>query len=295
MGTMRFAVTTFQRVFDTRPNRDVVSLERLIRGLTHFLVKPKAQPVMEREIDRLEQAWEAWQSDRYVAGKYWSRLSKARQRAEAEGRDGTEGAVLELHHLRKEIAGAVKKDLRLWSPAHYPPDSRRGSENVLHLSSLVLDYDSGVAIGEAGELWAEYFHVIHTTWSHTREIPKFRLILPLAEPVLAQDWPAVYAWAEERTGFSIDPSNKGPGTTFALPAVPSADVVRVASSSPGPLLDARLEGLVSRIADPPEQGVVPHEPNHFRLPIPGHELVEGSSENREFDDPWQNGAEFPWS
>lgn len=292
---MRFAVTTFQRVFDTRPNRDVVNLERLIWGLTHFLIKPKARPLMERELERLEQAWLAWQEDRYVPGKYWSRLSKAGQKAESEGGDSQMRAESELHHLRKEITSAVKKDLRLWSPTHYPPDSRRGSENVVHLSALVLDYDAGATIRQARELWAEYFHILHTTWSHRPENPKFRVILPLAQPVSARDWPAVYAWAEERTDFSIDPSNKGPGTTFALPAVPSAEAVRVAYSRPGPLFDAGLEGLVSKSAEPAERGVEPHEPNHFRLPIPGHEVVAGGDEvSEEPEDPWDQ-AEFPWS
>lgn len=290
---MRFAVTTFQRVFDTNPNRDVLGLERLIYGLTHFLVKPKATAQVQKELERLERAEKAFRQGSYESGRYWGRLTKAKHGAEAMGTDPREATEKELAHLRKEILGGPKKDLRLWSPTHYPPDSRRGGENVLHISCLVLDYDSGISIEDAAERWHEYFHIVHTTWSHTDDTAKFRLTLPLAQPVRKNDWPAVYAWAEERADFKIDPSNKGAGTTFALPAVADPEAPRRAFSSPGPLLDIRLEGLIDEPAELPEPDVSPDEPNHFRIPIPGHTLVEGSH-GGDSDDIWHEPS-FPWS
>lgn len=246
-GVRRFAVATFERVFDVEPTRDVVSLERLVAGLRRFLVKP-------------------------------------------ETRDHPN----------------PKQDLRLWSPAHYPAGARRGSENVVHLSCLVLDYDSGVPVEEASATWEEYFHLIHSTWSHRPGHPKFRLVLPLAEPVRPADWPRVYGWAQERTGDRVDPTGKSVGTTFALPAVADAAMPRLALSRPGPLLDARVEGLVDEPADPPpgpsSEEAQPDAPNHFRIPIPGNETVEGSlgwpaaddaAAADDGDDPWES-ASFPW-
>lgn len=273
---MRFAVSTFQRVFDTEPNRDVVALQRLIGGLTRFLVRPKAQALVDRELQRLDNAWRAWQNGAYQSGKYWTRLSRARKKAQVEGVDSEIAAEKERVHLEKDIRSMAKKDLRLWSPTHYPDQSRRGSDQVLHLSCLVLDYDSGVRPSEAEATWEGYFHILHTTWSHTPQHPKFRLILPLATPVPAAHWPQVYAWAQAQTGFAVDGSKKGAGTTFALPAVPDPNCPRLAFSSPGPLLDPVIEGLVDTPAPPAESGVEPHGPNHFRIAIPGHTCVQGS-------------------
>ncbi|MEM8994784.1 MAG: hypothetical protein AAGF23_08335 [Acidobacteriota bacterium] len=295
---MRFAVTTFQRVFDTVPNRDVVGLERLVRGLTTFVVKPKTEETVEREVARIEAAWRTLRDDGYAPGKYGSRLAQAGRRGESEG--DSDAAQREFEHLVKEARSAPKRDLRLWSPTLYPEGAKRGGERVVHLSCLVLDYDSGVGIREATERFEEYFHIAHTTWSHTPRHPKFRVILPLAEPVHPADWRRVYDWAEARSGRAVDPTGKGVGTTFALPAVPAEDRTRAAYSRPGPLLDARLEGLLEHRAGPPPANVEPRGPNHFRIEIPGHRLVEGSfdgDDNRgaggDAGDPWD--APFPWS
>lgn len=295
MRKMRFAVATFQRVFDVEPTRDVVGLERLVSGLTRFLVKPGTAASVERTLERIEDAWSAFREGTYRSGPHWTKLERARRSAESEGRDIDAAVGVEYRHLRTEAKSAPKRDLRLWSPALYPPDSRRGSENVIHLSCLVLDYDAGVEIGEASATWEQYFHIVHTTWSHTPETPKFRLALPFAAPVLPADWGRVYGWAQERTGHAVDPTGKSVGTTFALPAVADGERPRVAFSSPGPLLDARLEGLVDQAADPPPEGIVPDEPNHFRVPISGHSTVEGTHGDTVStdDDPWSSS--FPWS
>ncbi|MEM1205904.1 MAG: hypothetical protein AAGN66_21920 [Acidobacteriota bacterium] len=302
-GEPRFAVATFQRVFDVEPKRDVVTLEQLASGLTRFLVKPKTAATVEREVSRIEATWSRFEAGEYVGGRQGSRLLQAARRAEAEGRDPSAAARAERDHLLSEARSAPKRDLRLWSPAWYPEGSRRGSEHVLHLSCLVLDYDSGVSVREAGETWRDYFHVVHTTWSHTPEHPKLRLVLPLAQPVLPADWDAVYGWAQERTGHAVDPTGRSVGTTFALPAVADPAAPRIAHVAPGPLFAPRLEGLVQQVAEPPPV-VECGEPNHFRFSIPGHRVVEGSygepaasaqsPAGDTDDDPWDD-PEFPWS
>jgi hypothetical protein len=295
----RFAVTTFERVFDVEPNRDVVSLERLSDSLQRFVVKPKTRAKVERAERQIEAGWRAFEGGEHLSGKVWSRLSKAARMAEAAGEDAMAAARREREQMVSEARSDPKRDLRLWSPAHYPPDSRRGSENVVHLSCLVLDYDAGLPIAEAAAAWQDVFHIVHTTWSHTPEVPKYRLILPLAQPVWPEDWRTVYEWAEERAAGTVDPTGKSVGTTFALPAVADEALPRVAFAHPGPLLDARLEGLIAEPAEPPPKDTRPHAPNHFRIPIPGHSVVVGSLESgvaaKDPDeaDPWDDAA-FPW-
>jgi len=294
-----FAIATFERVFDTRPLRDVLTLGELSRGLRRFLVKPKTRQQLERSERRIEAAWEGYRAGE-ARGAIASALLRVAREATAKGKDAHEAAEAHYQHLLTEARSAPKRDLRLWSPALYPADAKRGGDHVIHLSCLVLDYDGGTAPQAASTTWQDYFHLVHSTFSYTPDKLKFRLILPLAEPVAAADWSHVYEWAQERTGHAVDPTGKSIGTTFALPAVPEIGAPRLAYSRPGPLLDARLEGLITKAAAPPPK-LVAEEPNHFRNAIPGNEVVEGSwpvdsqpaaAGESIADEDWQ-GA-FPW-
>lgn len=270
-----FAIATFDRVFDNTPLRDVITLEELSRGLRRFVVKPKTRQTLEKSEQRIEAAWRDYLAGGEAKGAIASALGRAAAEAKAKGEDPKAAAEAHYQHLLFDARAAPKRDLRLWSPALYMPDTKRGSENVIHLSCLVLDYDEGSSIATASATWQDYFHLLHTTFSHKPERPKFRLILPLAEPVPAAEWHKVYEWAQQRTHFKVDPTGKSIGSTFALPQVPDKTSPRVAWTRPGPLLDPVLEGLIEKSADPPPP-LRATEPNHFRIPIAGKEVVEGS-------------------
>lgn len=269
-----FAIATFDRVFDSSPLRDVITIEELSRGLQRFIVKPKTRQTLEKAEKKIETAWRDYLTGE-AGGSTAASIRKAAALAEAKGEDPRKAAEEHYQHLLYEARAAPKRDLRLWSPALYTEGTKRGSENVIHLSCLVLDYDVNSTLAAASATWQDYFHLVHSTFSYTPEKQKFRLILPLAEPVLAADWQKVYEWAQERTGFTVDPTGKSIGSTFALPQVPDAVSPRIAWTRPGPLLDPVLEGLIEKPAAPPPR-LRATEPNHFRIPIPGKEIVEGS-------------------
>ena len=166
----------------------------------------------------------------------------------------------DVEALKAEARKGIKRMLRLWSPVHYRPGASRGSDGVESLSCLVLDYDDGTRVADASARWESFFHIVHTTWSHTDAHPKLRLTLPLVQPVRGADWGAVWAWAEQRTGQVIDPAMKGPGATYALPAVPSRSWPRHAFVHEGTLLDPVAFGIVDA-----EVGV-PLEPHLERAP-----------------------------
>lgn len=149
--------------------------------------------------------------------------------------------------LKNKDKDEAKKALRLWSPACYT-GARRGREGVAHLSCLVLDFDGGLSPEQASELWGEHHHILHSTWSHTPEQPKFRLCMPLARPVLSADWAHLWEWAQAHSGGRADPAPKSPGSTFALPAVKSADQRVLAWVQEGPLLDPLTLGLIAEEA-----------------------------------------------
>lgn len=265
----RFAIATFRRVFEVTPNRDTLTLDELGRGLTRFAVKAKLDRAVERDIEKIERAWDAFQRGERLGGRRWSFIVRSEKREPGGGRAA-------YHRLMSRAKGHAKTDLRLWSPALYPADSRRESDNVVSLSCLVLDYDGGESIERASEHWTGHHHIVHSTWSHQPGAPKFRLCLPLARPVRAEHWRDFWTWAAERAGMKPDPALKSPGSTFALPATPSSDSPRVAFIQEGRLFDPVLDGNAPEAADPPPE--IPHPPvSHFRGGDPDVQYIEEAS------------------
>lgn len=114
---------------------------------------------------------------------------------------------------------ADKRDLPAWSPAIFREGATRCKSAVLALGALVLDYDDGTPISEAQDCWKGWFHVIHTSYSHTEAHHKFRLILPFEHPTPPTHWARIWHWAEQRTGRTIDPSCKDPSRIYFVPAI----------------------------------------------------------------------------
>ena len=247
MSALLLPVCTFLRVFDTTPLSEVLTLPELTVALRRFELKPQTVAKIEREIARIRHAAPRVLAGEMPRGKYMGKLAKEADKAKKDGRP-PDAAVMRLAaELEEDQRRSAKRDLRLWSPALYRPGAdKRGTENVTHVSCLVLDYDDGTPIAEASVTWSSFFHLVHTTWSHTAEHPKFRLVMPLAFPVPAEDWGKVWSWAEEIARFEIDPAMKSPAATYALPAVPHRAWPREAFSRPGAILDPVDEGILER-------------------------------------------------
>ncbi|MCO4768418.1 MAG: hypothetical protein KDA24_00200 [Deltaproteobacteria bacterium] len=273
---LRFAVCTFDRVFDTDPKQETLTLPQLVTALLRFELKPELLVRVDRTLGQIERAWEAWEAGSYRSGKQYGVLRKAADTAKRDGKDANEAARVAYEHLKTDARGAPKRDLRLWAPTLYRPGGRRTRDDVVHLSCLVLDYDKGLAFDEAQAPWLDWFHIAHSTWSHTPEKPKFRIILPLAGPVAASEWRTVWDWAFGITGDWIDHAMKGIAVTFALPSSPSHDAVKIAVlNDQAPLLDPVAEGIVRRFADmPPIVSEIDRPASHFNGGVQGHTYQE---------------------
>ncbi len=276
-GPLLIPVCTFMRVFDTTPLSEVLTLPELTTALRRFEIKLSTTTKIDREIARIQQAAPRVIAGETPRGKYMGKLAKAAEKARKEGADPAAAVRALAAELEEDARRSAKRDLRLWSPALYRPGAdKRGSESVTHVSCLVLDYDDGTPIADASVTWSSWFHLVHTTWSHTPEHPKFRLVMPLAFPVPAEDWSKVWSWAEEVARFEIDPSMKSPAANYALPAVPHRAWPREAFSRPGAILDPVDEGIVERRAvldlspKRPPAGV----PSVIRGEDPEHEYVD---------------------
>lgn len=97
-------------------------------------------------------------------------------------------------HLNKSIQ--EKKDLPLWSPTTYDYEKRSG-KNANHIWFLVFDIDDGQTPFDTWRLFHEYHVIAHTSYSHKPHWHKYRIILPLSEPVLASHWDRASVAARE--------------------------------------------------------------------------------------------------
>lgn len=116
---------------------------------------------------------------------------------------------------------ADKRTLPCWSP--YAPWGDAGAAKV---GALVLDIDGGTSVEEALDRCAGWAMLLHTSWSHREETPKFRVILPLARTVPPADWTARWEVGTSAIGLSLDTTCKDPRRRYLLPAAPAADAPR---------------------------------------------------------------------
>ena len=140
------------------------------------------------------------------------------------------------NHPRRGTEGdEAKKSLPAISGTRFKAGTTRGRENALELGLLLFDFDNSeeeptgefwpdprtgepsnrpklrkvmipepVTFDEVQEaLWdAKVDSYTWSTWSNRPEWPKFRVVVPLAQPVPAELWEAATEWALERLGFN---------------------------------------------------------------------------------------------
>ncbi len=70
----------------------------------------------------------------------------------------------------------AKIDVPAWGPVRMLPGTTRAAKNVQSVSMLVLDCDQGESIEVLEALGDEYARLGHTSWSHSQQHPKARLI-----------------------------------------------------------------------------------------------------------------------
>ncbi len=159
---------------------------------------------------------------RRAASSRWFRTLERLAWTAASPEDAREAVLAKADQLREGVRRQLKLRLPCWSPAIYAPGSTRGEAGVVAVSCLVLDYDDGTSIPEAIGPWSDWPLLVHTSWSHAPDHPRFRVVLVLDEPVPAPAWRAAWQWAHERSGGHIDPACKDPSRLYVLPAVSDA-------------------------------------------------------------------------
>lgn len=119
---------------------------------------------------------------------------------------------------RAKLKAKPKLANPMWAPVQMAEGARRRLDsNVDAFSCLVLDFDNGTPVDEARAPWMNYPHVVHSSYSHTGDNPKYRIVIPLARPVPAATWPRVWHWADRQSGGQIDGQCKNPSRGYFVP------------------------------------------------------------------------------
>jgi predicted P-loop ATPase len=162
---------------------------------------------------------------------------------------------------RRPAVIADKVRARGWSPAIFAGD-RRAKAGVEAVFALVLDYEAAegeapTSLDDALDLWRGCLGLLHTSYSHTPERPRFRVIVALSRAVTGAEYGLLWRWAATRcaeAGHQIDEACRDPSRLWFLPAVPPGGEATYQSRAldGGPLdVDAALGEQREREAPPP--------------------------------------------
>ncbi len=149
------------------------------------------------------------------------------------------------------------KDGPAWSPATFAAGSTRGNKNVEAICALVADVDDGAGMEEMHRRLEGVAYIIHTSFSHTPDHPKYRIIVPLIEHISAAQHATIWPRFNELLGGHLDPATRDPARIYYLPAHPPGAEGHLSELHPGRRLaitdlpagsvpDQRSETLYSR-------------------------------------------------
>ena len=120
----------------------------------------------------------------------------------------------------------VKKDgpaivLASFGSRPNPAGNLRWDGNVTEMTGFALDLDRGSSEEDIRNRLRGLAYVAHTTFSHSAETPKWRVIIPLKKPLDPSRVKTVFDKFNEKFDGKLDPACKNPSRLYYLPACPS--------------------------------------------------------------------------
>lgn len=153
-------------------------------------------------------------------------------------------AVLSEHAENADkLAGA------LWSPVSYLDGARRGLAGVDRVFAFVADLD-GHDLSEVLPMLDGVAFIAYTTHSHRVGEPAWHLVVPLAEPVDAEAWPATWIALDRRFGGFADHACRDCSRAYFLPQHAPGAVFEVVIGDGEPMAVPVVSGVepVRRVA-----------------------------------------------
>lgn len=119
------------------------------------------------------------------------------------------------HDIRQDKSGPA------FGPYSLIQGGTRRNTDVDAVSALVIDSDNGVPLDDLSARFPGLHAAIHTTHSHSPDMTKARVVIPLLMPVHLKEWPAFLEGAKAHFGPDIfDPATKDPARLYYLPSCP---------------------------------------------------------------------------
>ncbi|WP_414043703.1 primase alpha helix C-terminal domain-containing protein [Macrococcus sp. EM39E] len=109
-------------------------------------------------------------------------------------------------------------------------ESRRKDSNVLTRTAIVLDYDEIPNEFDLVKFFDENMatsYILHSTWSHTDENKRIRVILPLSEPLPAKYYSMAVGMYEKAIGILCDPASKTVSQAMSRRVLKSEDAPEI--------------------------------------------------------------------
>lgn len=125
--------------------------------------------------------------------------------------------------LSKPVEFRDEKDGSGWMPVMLKDQKvGRRLDNVDKVSCLVLDVDHGMSFDEAVRVLRAhgYEAAMHTSFSHSEREHRYRIVFPLAEPVVPAQAESLFAMMQKIFDGKLDPACMEASRLFYLPACP---------------------------------------------------------------------------
>lgn len=199
-------ISLLNSAWDKNPVAREVSVEELFRGLNHFRVR---EDVARMEREAVETVDRCFKEGRELPWRNAKGLSQPEARSFARRYQ--------------------KNRLKSWVPGTF--NGQRSKANAIEVCCYVLDIEDGTTFENACKLYEGTVRLIHTTWNHTPENPRVRVVFPLAEPIPAAHWKDSWEYTGRQIkalGITPDEKCKDPSRIYFLPAVRSAESMRQA-------------------------------------------------------------------
>lgn len=186
----------------------------------------------------------------------------------------------EYQHASDEQRKA-QKDGACWIPCSVlDVNGSRTQANMSEAHLLVLDIDTGMPLGEVKARLNGLEAAIHSSFSHTPEHPKWRVVMPLKAAIPASDLANLFDHFQVRFGGALDAScGHDPARLYYLPACPK-DAQELFHFEH--LSGEWLDGMAILTAKAPKEEIVAVVPEVAQPSAQTTGVAEGSRNNEAF-------------
>lgn len=145
-----------------------------------------------------------------------------------------------------------------WIPGIFKPGGKRNDKSLRKLCFFVGDVDNNagehITLNRLRTALDGYEAVIHSTYSHSPDKPKFRFVVPLKRPIKPADHIQVFDHFNQLIGGGLDRKGKTPSQIYYFPSCPpGAEKYFECKRLRGTRFDVSALSPVKLVAPPPSE------------------------------------------